>query len=289
MSKQILSITLALVFIISAFCGCSTADTDSSDKTTPSMLPGSDVLGSINAAPPIQQTDSSLPGANIISSLLTTVPKDSKLLPDIREFLYYSPSRDRNFRADGHEYAYNGSLPFAAFETVRQELLDLLQSKRYQLSMRDPVINPHYNNRCTDYYFDYTGDSPDIVSLMDEYDEESFDVRLRLSSYEEYGYFKLSIVFCKYFELEDPGVRTTRNIDPKSEGEVLPPDYQNTQQGSDSDFFEKCSACHGSKKCTHCGGDDKVKKFQAGLGWVEQNCTFCVSGKCPTCRGSGKK
>ncbi len=54
------------------------------------------------------------------------------------------------------------------------------------------------------------------------------------------------------------------------------------------DFFATCSACHGSKKCTHCGGDDKVSKFQAGIGWVEQNCTFCSGGRCPTCGGTGK-
>lgn len=56
----------------------------------------------------------------------------------------------------------------------------------------------------------------------------------------------------------------------------------------DNDFFEKCSACHGSGDCTHCGGDDEVKKFQAGLGWVEQNCTFCTGGRCRHCGGDGK-
>ena len=54
------------------------------------------------------------------------------------------------------------------------------------------------------------------------------------------------------------------------------------------DFFATCSACNGSKKCTHCGGTDKVYKFQAGIGRVEQNCTFCSFGKCPTCNGTGK-
>ena len=57
---------------------------------------------------------------------------------------------------------------------------------------------------------------------------------------------------------------------------------------SGNDFFEKCSACHGSGRCTHCGGDDEVKKFQAGLGWVEQNCTFCSGGRCRYCGGDGK-
>lgn len=56
----------------------------------------------------------------------------------------------------------------------------------------------------------------------------------------------------------------------------------------DNDFFEKCSACHGGGDCTHCGGDDKVKKFQAGLGWVEQNCTFCTGGRCRHCGGNGR-
>ena len=58
--------------------------------------------------------------------------------------------------------------------------------------------------------------------------------------------------------------------------------------GDDNDFFDKCSACHGSGRCTHCGGDDEVKKFQAGLGWVEQNCTFCTGGRCRHCGGDGK-
>lgn len=61
-----------------------------------------------------------------------------------------------------------------------------------------------------------------------------------------------------------------------------------TGGSSDDDFWDECSACHGSGDCTHCGGDDKVSKFQAGIGWVELNCTFCSGGRCPTCGGTGK-
>ncbi len=63
-----------------------------------------------------------------------------------------------------------------------------------------------------------------------------------------------------------------------------------TDSGSsaDDDFWAVCSACNGSKKCSHCRGTDIKKKFQAGIGWVDQNCTFCSFGKCPFCNGTGK-
>ena len=86
--------------------------------------------------------------------------------------------------------------------------------------------------------------------------------------------------------MEDPGKRTTRDITPGSGGGILtaPPE----SAGGGSDFWEKCSACHGSGKCTHCSGKGEVKKFQAGLGWVEQDCTLCNRGKCRYCNGTGR-
>ena len=58
--------------------------------------------------------------------------------------------------------------------------------------------------------------------------------------------------------------------------------------GSDDDFFDECDWCDGSGKCGTCGGSGDDRKFQAGLGWVEQNCFDCGgTGRCDWCNGTG--
>ncbi len=211
----------------------------------------------------------------------------SKLLPDIEAFVYHEASTRRGFYSDGLIREWNGSMPAVAYETVRDEILSLLLSDKYQLELVQDGKNPRYAIDMHDYYFSYTGTSDEITGLVDEKDGIEFDVRFRISLYPEYDYFKMSIAFHKNFDVEDPIVRTSRDITENGEGGIIttPPEAS----GDDgNDFFKKCSACHGSGDCTHCGGDDEVKKFQAGLGWVEQNCTFCTRGKCRHCNGTGK-
>ena len=126
-----------------------------------------------------------------------------------------------------------------------------------------------------------------METLVDKYEEHEFHVMLQMTYYPDGDYFKLSLSYCNRFDVEDPGKRTVWNIEHDGEGGLLtaPPE---TGSGDGNDFWEKCSACHGSGNCTHCGGDGEVKKFQAGLGWVELDCTLCNRGKCRYCNGTGK-
>lgn len=218
-----------------------------------------------------------------------TVDPSSKLLPDLEAFLYRSAS-SRSYFGDigrwGRWFKWNGSHPYVAYETITQELLDLLSEDRYQLKLTGYALTPSYSKRAIDYYFEYTGTSEDIALLTDEEGLYTFHVRLRFYPYPEHDYFQFSFAFSEGFVLEDPGTRTTRNIQKGGDGSVItsPPDT-----GSDGDdFFKKCSSCHGSGKCTHCNGKGEVEKFQAGLGWVDLDCTLCNNGKCRHCNGTGK-
>jgi hypothetical protein len=61
-----------------------------------------------------------------------------------------------------------------------------------------------------------------------------------------------------------------------------------TGSSGSNDFWDTCSACGGDGKCNICNGTDTVQRFQAGIGWVDQNCTSCSGGRCPFCGGTGK-
>ena len=58
--------------------------------------------------------------------------------------------------------------------------------------------------------------------------------------------------------------------------------------GSSGGGSNQCSACLGDGKCNICNGSDTVSRFQAGIGWVTQNCTACSMGQCPFCNGTGR-
>ena len=61
-----------------------------------------------------------------------------------------------------------------------------------------------------------------------------------------------------------------------------------TGSGGSNDFWDTCSACGGDGKCNICNGSDTVSRFQAGIGWVSQDCTSCSGGRCSFCYGTGK-
>ena len=61
-----------------------------------------------------------------------------------------------------------------------------------------------------------------------------------------------------------------------------------TGSGGSNDFWDTCSACGGDGKCNICNGSDTVSRFQAGIGWVSQDCTSCSGGRCSFCGGTGK-
>lgn len=253
--------------------------------SAPSPTPGQ------SAQPTPEPTPEPTPMPTPTPEPTPAVDPASKLLPDIFAFLYH----DRSYKTDGghgRKISCNGSHPGASFESVKEELLALLAEEQYQLELVDSWINPHYSS-CEkyDFFYRYTGTAEGMKTLTDKYGEHEFHVMLTMTYFPEYEYdydhFKLSIYYCDRFDVEDPGKRTAWDIEHDGEGGPLtsPPE---TSSGNGSDFWEKCSSCHGSGNCTHCGGDGEVKKFQAGLGWVEQDCTLCNRGKCRHCNGTGK-
>lgn len=283
MQKRFLAMLLAIVMLLGllAACGEQASVTESTPSLqTPAVSSPVDTTSSTASTESTKTTESSLS-----TESKETVDPSSTLLPDLEAFLYYSATA-KKYGDYGYQRQWNGSHPLAAYETVSQELLDLLAEDRYQLKLRECVLNPHYAMPVYDYYYDYTGTSGEITKLIDKYEEYEFDVSLSFSVYPDNGYFKISLKYSRGFVPEDPGTRTTRNIDPHSDGDILETPPVNSDD--DADSWKKCSACHGSGNCTHCGGDDEVRKFQAGLGWVEQNCTFCTGGRCRYCNGTGK-
>ena len=224
------------------------------------------------------------------------VAPDSVLLPDLEAFLYWSASTDKKYYDHGYQKGWNGSHPLAAYETVQQELLDLLAEERYQLELREMVENPHYGTPVYDFYYDYTGTSDSIVKLMDKYEEHDFDVCLSFFLTPEHNFFKISFKYSRGFQLEDPGTRTTRNMDPNSDGGVLvlpPAASDDSDWEHNSDLYNhtppasklKCLSCDGDGDCNTCGGDG-----YKNIGGAKAGCNTCRgNGKCRTCGGSGTR
>jgi len=227
-----------------------------------------------------------------------TVDPSSVLLPDLEAFLYRSAS-SRSYLGDtgrrGWWLKWNGSHPYVAYETITQELLDLLTEERYQLKLTKAEFTPHYSNRAVDYYFEYTGTSEDITLLTDEKGEYTFHVRLRFYPYPEHDYFQFSFSYHQNFVLEDPGKRTTRNITKGGDGEIITaplgtssgssgvPDSGNTFVPPASRL--DCLTCKGDGDCNTCGGDGYT-----GFGDAKAGCRTCHgNGKCRACGGSGKR
>ncbi len=217
---------------------------------------------------------------------------DSVLFPCLDEFLYREPNITANHSAYGDPYGRADTyqnLPLAAYDTVKAEVLELLTQPLYQLRQTDHKENAHYDLTGYDYYFEYVGTNEDVTPIIDKFEQKySFDVMVRFVPDVEVGIFQIFLFYSPDFEPVVTASHTTRDVSRGGDGSVLPEDHQKPD-GEKDDFFAKCSSCHGSGKCTHCGGDGEVKKFQAGLGWVELDCTLCNRGKCRHCGGDGKK
>lgn len=219
-----------------------------------------------------------------------TVDPASVLLPDLELFLRSSP-----FEGKPIEYVYGAKmlqfvyLPYGALEAVSQEVRDLLAQPQYQLELTEEKTSDYYGTTVYSYYYAYMGSSG-VNVVPNKYDDTSYaDVILAIRPEPAENWFHVCLFYGSSFELEDPGVRTSRNLDPQSDGEELTEEpVPGTESENEGDFWEKCSSCHGSGRCSRCGGDDTVKEYQAGLGWVDQNCTSCSGGRCRWCGGSGK-
>ena len=215
---------------------------------------------------------------------------DSLLLPCLEDFLYRECTRTADHYAYGDMYGREEqfqNMPLAAYETVREEVVELLCKPLYQLRLLESRENAHYDLTAYDYYFEYTGTNENITPITDKYEQKyTFDVMVRFLPNEETDKFQLYLFYNQNFEPAVTSYHTTRDVSRGGDGSQLPADHQPSDSG-DSQWREKCSSCHGSGKCTHCGGDGEVKKFQAGLGWVELDCTLCNRGKCRHCNGKG--
>ena len=201
------------------------------------------------------------------------------IFPDLEAFFGLPLEKDNDHNARGWRWQFQDIKPYDQLEAVRSELLALLQEPRWQLELVDEehsVYETGDMNAADHYYFQYTGTAE--LTQIENYLGLRLD-HVNVVFYHNAVYDKYTIDIFRSPELEavDPGSRISADVG-TSEKEI---------GAGDNDFFEKCSACHGSGDCTHCGGDDEVKKFQAGLGWVEQNCTFCSGGRCRYCGGSG--
>ena len=279
----VIAVAVVLVLAVALLSG-GKDDAPQSGSNLPDAPPVSDgVESDVENTPQDEvQTDSETAvDTNQRLDIAPEKPVDSAdhIFPDLEAFFGLPLEKDNDYNARGWRWQFQDIKPYDQLEAVRSELLALLQEPRWQLELVDEehsVYETGDMNAADHYYFQYTGTAE--LTQIENYLGLRLD-HVNVIFYHHAMYDKYTIDIFRSPELEavDPGSRISADVGtPEKE----------TGAG-DNDFFEKCSACHGSGRCTHCGGDDEVKKFQAGLGWVEQNCTFCTGGRCRHCGGSG--
>jgi len=250
MNRRLLPLLLILLLLLSTLTGCAGSG-DFSGAPGGGQEGGTGQTGGGQSLSPEEQ------------KLQTAVDPSSVFLPDIREFLYIRPSTDKNYYADGHQFQWNGSIPIAAYEDVEKELTALLTQPRYQLELADSFTDPHYGNHVQRYLYRYTGTNESITLLPEKYEEYEFHVRLTLSRYlapnYDPEYFKITLEFNRNFQLEDPGIRTGRDITFLRDGGTGAVITKAPEGGSDSDGGsnekEWCTPCGGRGDCKYCHGD----------------------------------
>ncbi len=266
MQKRFLAMLLAIVMLVSllAACGEQASVTDS----TPSLQTPA-------VSSPVDSTSSTAS----TESKETVDPADH-IFPDLEAFFGLPLEEDHAHGARGWRWQFEDIEPYDQLEAVKTELLTLLQEPRWQLELVDEqhsVYETGDMNGSDMYYFKYTGTAK--LTQIEDYLGVRLD-HVNVVFYHIAVYDKYTIDIFRSPELEavDPGSRVSADVGaPPKEG-----------GSDDNDFWKNCSACHGSGKCTHCNGKGEVRKFQAGLGWVEQDCTLCNRGKCRYCNGTGK-
>ncbi len=274
------SLTLFLLLMLSFLIGC-----------------GAEVKQSVDdAEPPVAEeaVEETVEEGEVPQEEALSIDPASTVLPDLELFLRSRPYEGKPIEyvsgAYEHKFVW---LPRIALEDVTAEVATLLSQPQYRLTLREMKEGTYYGWEVDSYYYDYTGSGVGVTEVPNKYDEGSIaPVILMIADDKVEGCFHLSLFYSPVFELQDSGTRSSRNLTEDGQGEIITEDTDLGEYESSSDteqWREKCSACHGSGDCTHCGGDDTVKKFQAGIGYVSQDCTFCSGGRCRSCGGDGWK
>ncbi|MDD6189722.1 MAG: hypothetical protein PUB32_09155 [Clostridiales bacterium] len=207
------------------------------------------------------------------------VDPDSTFLPSLSLYM----GRSGTTRYSGNAtYIQFGKLPYEIRDTLEAELLELLDRDRYQLelvnSWQDDFLFPE-----TAYEYVYTGSNPDIELYQKDGEEYSYHVQLIFTCFPKAETFQVVLYYTEGFTLEDPGIYPSVDI----------PNGHSGSSGSSSasrdsnvaEFAKKdCFTCHGSGDCPDCNGYGYYKKDG-----IKHDCTRCSYGKCPTCKGSGKR
>ena len=203
----------------------------------------------------------------------------SKELPDLRYFLNTSGSSPHSDDG-GMQYGFQ-EIPLEYKETLKNELLTLLQEDRYQLKLISSYRNDLTKNTYNEIYeFTYTGTSG-LTPLSGETD--GCHVLLLFGSYTKKDNLKIIINYSKEFELTDPGERTSLVVEAGGSfgggGDIGNWDPEQPE------FTKKdCFTCDGDGKCTRCNGYGYIWRND-----IKSDCTRCSNGRCPTCNGSGKR
>lgn len=213
---------------------------------------------------------------------------DSAVLPDLGIFLQCGRREDQSGYG-GWFVSYSFDLDEG--ESVIDDVLDLMLEPQYQLEFDGHTEQDFISSSgmlFDYYYYTYTGDASigqiDILG-------DTCQVQLSVAYYYAEGRIGVTLYFSNGFTLTDPGKRLKNPPTDFSGNPVSSSSGSSGSTGSNTPEFAKpdCSICHGTGKCTTCGGDGYL--WSSAADKENRNCYACHNhdGKCTYCNGTGKR
>lgn len=276
-AKQIITILLSLLMILTLFVGCGNLN-DYEEKGTESDFvyeDGAEDSEHNNHDNSTEPTKPTISGPTI---------------PDPVAYFDYQLAQNEDMYIE--KYGYH-CLSFKTDYDGQQAMLDyaaLISQDKFNFEMTTQQEETIYYLQEYRYGFTYTG-SENVPSIYHESDNISGDLIVIIQKNGQAGTVLLTMYFKPdVFAFVDFGDRTSYTLADCSGNSISNP---GSDSDSGSDFTTKsnfdCFDCDGTGDCKECGGDGYV--WSSATDSERRDCNKCMfnKGKCNTCKGSGRR
>ncbi len=199
----------------------------------------------------------------------TPVTSGDGILPDAHAFFNGELIHTEEDITNGTKAVFSVKQEYAA---AMYEYVDLLNSGRFGLTLRQTITDEHSGSDMTyEYFFDYTGSRDvDQVSLYTNSDYVYGAVIVRVNDWPKWGWCEMSIDFSDDLTVADTGDRCsiTGLVDDTENGFSGPMGGGYSSPGGGIDWDDDDDG--GRTRCTHCNGGTRTCLTCDGKGYIEE-------------------
>ena len=203
----------------------------------------------------------------------STVTSGDGILPDAHAFFNGELIHTEEDITNGMMAVFSVKQEYAA---AAYEYVELLNSGRFGLTLRQTITDEHNaSDLTTEYFFDYTGSRDvDQVSLYTNSKDVYGAVIVRVNDWPKWGWCEISIRFSDDLTVADTGDRCsiTGLVDDTENGGSGPMGggYSSSGGSSGSGIDWDDDDDGGRKRCTHCDGGTRTCRTCDGKGYIEE-------------------